>query len=51
MRATNVGAELHLVKRRLQPLQTGHRGVPKGNTGFLTMHEDAFYPKPTPDRS
>ena len=35
-----VGTELHLVKRRLQPLQPGRRGVPKGNTCLLAMHED-----------
>ena len=51
MRTPDISAELHLVKRRLQPLQPGHRGVAKGNTGFLPMHEDALYSKPSPQRT
>jgi hypothetical protein len=49
VRTPHIGAELHFVKRRLKPLQPGHRGVPKSNTGLLPMHEDSLDPKPSPE--
>src|SRR3954467_4581625 len=49
MSAADLGLELHFVKRRREPLHARDGGIPKGNTGFLTTHQDPLDPETTPD--
>ena len=49
VRAPHLRLELHLVKRRREPLHAGHRGIPKGNTGFVAAHQDPLDPERAPD--
>src|SRR5690349_17917262 len=48
MSAAYLRLELHFVKRRRETLHARDGGIPKGNTGFLTTHQDPFDPETTP---
>src|SRR3954469_19596247 len=49
MSAAYLGLELDFMERRRETLHARNGGIPKGNTGFLTTHQDPFDPETTPD--